>query len=680
MAQERAHMGATEGLLLRFAMSETGPPASDPSAGAAPSSEPAAPIVTGANIPGPSQHDAHGAPKGGLQLALTLGALGIVYGDIGTSPLYALRESFHGHHLPASPENVLGILSLIFWSLVLVISVKYCTFVLRADNEGEGGILTLAGLIVRLRGRLQGRRWLVVPMGLFGVALLYGDGTITPAISVLSAVEGLEVLAPATTPYVIPITLAILAGLFAFQSKGTERVGKIFGPITLVWFLVLAVMGVSWIVRAPEVLWAVNPVHAVTFFAHNGLLGFLVLGSVVLVITGGESLYVDLGHFGIGPIRRAWFAVVLPALLLNYFGQGAMLLTTPGVEHPFFEMAPAWALPFVVILATMATVIASQAVISGAFSLTLHLIQFGYLPRLKIKHTSEHHKGQIYLPAVNAFLFVVTVIFVLGFRTSANLAAAYGIAVTSTMTLTSILFFLFTMRRWRWPIWKSLIFLGVFLTIDLAFLSANLVKVADGGWVPLVLATLLFLVMLTWKQGRTFVNDAQVETQLPIEMLLEDVARRGVERVPGVAVFVASRFATPSALLHNLKHNHVLHEKNVLLSVQTVSRPRVTATERGSIKPLGQGFYRAELAYGFFEQPCVADDLMRLELDGQTLRPMETSYFIRRERLVVTPKKGPLGKLRKQLFALIQHASADTADYFGLPPGRVIELGERVQL
>ncbi|HYE56986.1 MAG TPA: potassium transporter Kup [Rhodothermales bacterium] len=613
-------------------------------------------------------------------MALTLGALGVVYGDIGTSPLYALRESFHGHHLPASPENVLGILSLIFWALVLVISVKYCTFVLRADNEGEGGILTLAGLIVRLRGRLRGRRWLVVPMGLFGVALLYGDGTITPAISVLSAVEGLEVLAPATKPYVIPITLAILAGLFAVQKRGTEKVGKVFGPLTLTWFLTLAVLGVSWIVRAPEVLAAINPAHAVTFFSHNGLLGFLVLGSVVLVITGGESLYVDLGHFGRGPIRNAWFAIVLPALLLNYFGQGAMLLTTPGVEHPFFELAPGWALPFVVVLATMATCIASQAVISGAFSLTLHLIQFGYLPRLTIKHTSEHHRGQIYLPAVNAFLFVVTVVFVLSFQSSANLAAAYGIAVTSTMTLTTILFFLFTRRRWQWPLWKSLAFLAVFLTIDGAFLSANLVKVADGGWVPLLLAAVLFTVMLTWKQGRTLAHDIQAEGQLPVEMFLDDLARRDIERVPGVAVFVSPRFATPSALLHNLKHNHVLHEKNVFLKVTTVSRPRVAQEQRVTIHPLGLGFYAVELNYGFFEQPCVADDLMKLKLDGKKLRPMETSYFVRRERLVVTPKKGPLGKLRKQLFAFIQHASTDTADYFGLPAGRVIELGERVQL
>jgi KUP system potassium uptake protein len=671
-------------------MPEAGPPddlpqpadTPQPDAAPAPPDE-GPPTTTGANVAVPSQHDvqaAHGTAKKGLQLGLMLGALGVVYGDIGTSPIYSLRESFHGHHLPHSPENVLGILSLIFWALILVISVKYCLFVLRADNDGEGGILTLAGLIVRLRGRLRGRRWLVVPMGLFGVALLYGESTITPAISVLSAVEGLAVLAPATTPFVIPITLVILLGLFAFQSKGTEGVGKIFGPITLAWFLMLAVLGVSWIVRAPGVLEAVNPLHAATFFAHNGWLGFLVLGSVVLVITGGEALYVDLGHFGLGPIRRTWFTVVLPALLINYFGQGAMLLARPEVEHPFFEMAPAWALPFVVVMATLATVIASQAVISGAFSLTLHLIQFGYLPRLTIRHTSEHHRGQIYLPAVNAFLFVVTVLFVLAFQSSANLAAAYGIAVTSTMTLTSILFFLFTQRRWKWPLWKGLVFLLVFLTIDLAFVGANLVKVAHGGWVPLVLGALLFMVMLTWKQGRTLAHDIQAQGQLPVDMLLEDVARREIPRVPGVAVFVAPRFATPSALLHNLKHNHVLHEKNVFLRVQTVSRPRVAEPDRAKVKPLGHGFYDAELSYGFFEQPCVADDLMKLDLDGKKLRPMETSYFVRRERLVVTPRKGPLGKFRKQLFSFIQHASTDTADYFGLPAGRVIELGERVQL
>ncbi len=457
--------------------------------------------------------------------------------------------------------------------------------------------------------------------------------------------------------------------------------GKIFGPITLVWFATIAALGVRWLVQAPEVLAAVNPAYAVHFFAANGHVGFLVLGSVFLVVTGGEALYADLGHFGLLPIRNAWLFVVLPALLLNYFGQGAMLLTTPGVEHPFFEMAPAWALPFVVILATMATVIASQAVISGAFSLTMQLIQFGYLPRLTIRHTSEHHRGQIYLPAINLMLFVVTVGFVLAFRSSANLAAAYGIAVTSTMALTSILFFLYLRRRLHWALWKALAFLLFFLPIDLAFFGANLVKVADGGWVPLVLGSGIFLVMLTWKQGRAAVARAQAEGRLPLELLLQDLEGRQVDRVRGTAVFVgAPRLYTPSALLHNLKHNQVLHDRNILLRVTTKSRPHVPADQRVRVEALGGGFYAVELDYGFFEQPCVADDLMQVEIDGQRLQPMRTSYFVRRERLELTAKKSTLGRARKQLFALIKHASADVADYYGLPAGRVIELGERVQL
>ena len=637
-----------------------------------------------APVPAADTSGGHGghAPKSGLQLALTLGALGVVYGDIGTSPIYALRESFHAHHLAATPANVLGVLSLIFWALVLIITVKYIGFVLRADNDGEGGILSLASLVVPLRARLRGRRWLIVPMGLFGSALLYGDGTITPAISVLSAVEGMKVIAPATERFVLPITLAILVLIFAFQYKGTGSVGKIFGPVTLLWFLTLAVLGVSWIVREPSVFMAINPAHGVRFFAENGVLGFLVLGSVFLVVTGGEALYADLGHFGLAPIRNAWLFVVLPALLLNYFGQGAMLLTDPStIEHPFFRLAPEGALPFVVVLATVATCIASQAVISGAFSLTMQLIQFGYLPRLSIRYTSETHQGQIYVPAVNAMLFVITVLFVLGFRTSANLAAAYGIAVTSTMALTTILFFALATKRWKWPMWAAVPFLLFFLPIDLAFFGANLVKIADGGWVPLALGGVIFLVMLTWKQGRQIVADARAEGRLPLQMLLDDLARRPQETVPGTAVFFgASPHDTPSSLLHNMKHNHVVHERNVFLQVRTVSRPRVADADRFRCRPLGPGFYYAELDYGFVEQPNVADEMMKHTIDGRPMRPMETSFFVRRERLVVTPGKGKMMRWRRQLFALMQHASTDTADYYGLPAGRVIELGERVQM
>lgn len=635
-----------------------------------------------AEPPAPTPHDGHG-PKTGLQLALTIGAIGVVYGDIGTSPLYALRESFHLFHLDPTPGNVLGILSLIFWALVLVITVKYVTFVLRADNDGEGGIMSLSSLIVPLRARLRGRRWLIVPAGLFGAALLYGDSTITPAITVLSAVEGLELIAPATTPYVIPIVIAILIGLFAAQYKGTGGVGKIFGPIMVLWFVVLAALGISWIVHEPGVLGAINPVHAARFFAHNGGLGFLVLGSVFLVVTGGEALYADLGHFGLTPIRNAWLFVVLPALLLNYFGQGAMLLESPErIEHPFFMLAPEWALPFVVILSTMAAVIASQAVISGAFSLTMQLVQFGYLPRVSIRYTSEEHQGQIYIPVVNWMLLVMCVLLVLVFQSSANLAAAYGIAVTSAMTLTTLLFARLLHRRKQKVL--AIGFLLVFLPIDLAFFGANVVKLPDGGWVPLALGIVLFLVMLTWKQGRQIVSDARAEGRLPLDMLLDDLAVREQPRVPGTAVFLgATQHVAPSSLLHNLKHNHVVHARNVFLRVRTISRPRVAEAARFRCTTLGQGFYYVELDYGFFEQPNVADDLMKQTIDGKPLKPMETSFFVRRERLVVTRLKGQARQMRRwrrQLFALMQHASADTADYYGLPAGRVIELGERVQL
>ena len=633
----------------------------------------------------PGGHGPHGgAGRTGLQLGLTLGAIGVVYGDIGTSPLYALRESFHLFHLAPTPGNVLGILSLIFWALVLVITVKYVTFVLRADNDGEGGIISLTSLIVPLRARLRGRRWLIVPAGLFGAALLYGDSTITPAITVLSAVEGLELIAPATTPYVIPITIVILVGLFAAQYKGTGGVGKVFGPIMMLWFLVLAGLGVMWILHEPGVFAAINPAHAVAFFAENGTLGFFVLGSVFLVVTGGEALYADLGHFGVVPIRNAWLAVVLPSLMLNYFGQGAMLLESPSrIEHPFFMLPPEWMLPFVVVLATMAAVIASQAVISGAFSLTMQLIQFGFLPRQTIRYTSEEHQGQIYIPTVNWALLVMCVLLVLAFRTSANLAAAYGIAVTSAMTLTTLLFALLLRRRYASPA-PALAFLAFFLPIDLAFFGANIIKLPDGGWVPLVLGIAIFLVMLTWKQGRQIVADARAEGRLPLDMLLDDLARRPQNTVPGTAVFFgATPYDTPSSLLHNMKHNHVVHARNVFLQVRTVSRPRVPDADRFHVRSIGPGFYHVELDYGFFEQPNVADDLMKQSIDGVPMRPMETSFFVRRERLVVTRAKGHARRMqrwRRQLFALMQHASADTADYYGLPAGRVIELGERVQM
>jgi len=629
--------------------------------------------------------DAHNSgTSSGFPAALTLGALGVVYGDIGTSPIYSLRECFHLAHLEATPTNVLGLLSLVFWSLALTVTLKYVTFVLRADNDGEGGILALTSLLVPLRARLVRRRLLYVVLGLIGSALLYGDSIITPAISVLSATEGLEQIAPATKPWVIPLTLIILVGLFAFQYKGTAGVGKIFGPVMVVWFSMLAALGIYHFVQHPGVIEAVNPVHAVDFFRANGFVGFTVLGSVFLCVTGGEALYADLGHFGRKPIQYAWLGFVLPSLLLCYFGQGALLLSSPEAQasmhdfHPFFQMAPAWFLPFQVVLACVATVIASQAVISGAFSLTMQLVQFGYLPRLKIVNTSEHHAGQVYLPFVNGALLVGCVALVLTFRSSSALAAAYGIAVTSTMGITTVLFTVLARRRWKWSWALALGFLLVFIPIDLAFFGANALKIMHGGWVPIVIALGLFVIMMTWKKGRTLVQDAQHEGRLPVEMFISDLASRDVPRVKGTAVFFNPvRHVTPSSLLHNFKHNQVLHSRNLFVDVETMSRPFVPKENRFEIEDLGADCYQVVMHYGFAEQPTVAEDLIGLEMPGGPVKMMSTTFFMRRERIVTTGRGGMM-RWRKQAFATMQHASADVADYFGLPVGRVIELGERV--
>ena len=620
-------------------------------------------------------HDA----ESGFPFALTLGALGVVYGDIGTSPIYSLRECFELAHLAVTPTNVLGLLSLVFWSLALTVTLKYVTFVLRADNDGEGGILALTSLLVPLRARLVRRRLLYVVLGLLGAALLYGDSIITPAISVLSAAEGLEQIAPATTPWVIPLTLVILVGLFAFQYKGTAGVGKVFGPVMIVWFTMLAVLGIYHFVKHPGVIEAVNPLHAAQFFAANGFVGFAVLGSVFLCVTGGEALYADLGHFGRKPIQYAWLGFVLPALLICYFGQGAMLLADPStVEHPFFQMAPEWFRPFQVIIACVATVIASQAVISGAFSLTMQLVQFGYLPRLKIVNTSEHHAGQVYLPFVNWALLAGCIALVLAFQTSSRLAAAYGIAVTSTMGITTVLFTVLARRRWKWSWPLALGFLLLFIPIDLAFFGANLLKFAHGGWVAVAVALVLFGVMITWKRGRTLVQDAQHEGRLPVDMFITDLAVRDVPRVQGTAVFFNPvRHVTPSALLHNFKHNRVLHARNLFVDVETLSRPFVAKDNRFEVEDLGAGCYQVVMYYGFAEQPTVADDLFALDLAGGPVKVMDTTFFMRRERIVVTDKGG-MARWRKQTYATMAHASADVADYFGLPVGRVIELGERV--
>lgn len=625
---------------------------------------------------------AHPAGRNQL-LLLALGALGVVYGDIGTSPLYAFRESFHeGHGIPLTPENVIGILSLIFWSLIIIISIKYIVFVMRADNHGEGGILALTTLITPLQNRQGGRtRWLLILLGLFGTALLYGDGIITPAISVLSAVEGLGVATPFFEPFIIPITIAILVALFLLQRSGTERVGRIFGPITLLWFSVLALLGIWWIVQQPSVLAAVNPLRGLNFFQQNGWPGFLVLGSVFLVVTGGEALYADMGHFGKAPIRLAWFAVVLPALMLNYFGQGALLITNrAAVENPFYYMAPSWALYPVVVLATLATVIASQALITGAFSLTRQAVQLGYLPRVVIAHTSPEAVGQIYIPIVNWLLLASCIGLVLVARSSTQLAAAYGVAVTTTMVITTLLLFVVARERWKWSLPVAVLFTAFFLVIDLGFWGANLVKIPAGGWFPLVVGVIILTIMTTWKRGREIVREIMGVTSVRFDDFAARFQTAPALRVPGTAVYMYSDpDCTPPALLHNLQHNKVLHEEVILLSIKTNEVPYVPAAERVEVQRLKNDFYRVVLRYGFMENPDVPRDLALARQSGLAIELDEVSYFLGRERLLPTSRPG-MAIWRERLFELMSRNAQDAAMFFRLPPDQVVELGVRVEM
>ena len=631
-----------------------------------------------------------GPPRGRYLATLALGAVGVVYGDIGTSPLYALKECFSGPHgVAPNAGNVLGVLSQVFWALTVSVTLKYLVFVLRADNHGEGGVLSLTSLATPIRptGRSE-RRWLVV-LGLFGASLLYGDGIITPAISVLSAVEGVSVVTPRAQPFVLPLAVAIITVLFLFQSGGTARAGKIFGPVMVLWFTTLAVLGLAQVVRAPEVFAAVDPRHAADFFAEHGRHGFLVLGSVVLVVTGGESLYTDLGHFGKRPIRVAWFSLVYPALLLNYFGQGAMLLHDPGAaEHPFFRLAPGWALVPLVALATMATVIASQAVISGAFSVTLQAIQLGFCPRLRVRHTSAHEIGQIYVPAINWALLVMCLVLVLSFRSSGALAAAYGIAVTGTMTITSTIFGVVAHERWKWPLWRVVPLVALFLVFELNFLGANLLKLLDGGWLPLLVGGLVFTLFSTWKRGRRLVHS---HTSAKADAIL-DVIRRvrdeHLPRVPGTAVFLSGTpGGAPAALLHNIKHNRVAHEQTVLATVKTAQVPTVSAANRVTIEALGDGFYRAEVRFGFMEDPHLAqalehEDVRRsvaAQAPDHVFAPGRTVYFTNRDRVWATDAPG-MALWREHLFAGMSRVAASTADYFGLPPRRTVEIGNVVEI
>jgi KUP system potassium uptake protein len=624
----------------------------------------------------------HGGHGGSGKWALVLGALGIVFGDIGTSPLYAIKECFspeNPHRVEPTEANVLGILSLVFWSLAMVVTVKYLTFIMRADNEGSGGILALLALLPPKLEREAGGGFLVL-LVLFGAALLYGDGVITPAISVLSAVEGLSVATTSLKPVVLPLTLAILLGLFLVQHRGTAGVGKVFGPVMLLWFALIALLGVHQIVEYPAVLRAVSPVYAVEFFLHNGKLGFLVLGAVVLCITGGEALYADMGHFGRGPIQRAWFFLVWPALLANYFGQGALLLEHPHVENPFYGLVPGFALYPTVAIATAATVVASQALISGSFSLTQQAVQLGFFPRVSIVHTSKETEGQIYVPEINNGLLVACLSLVLAFRTSGALAAAYGIAVTGTMAITSICYYVVVTGRWGWARWKALPLVGTFLLFDGAFFLANSAKFLEGGWFPLAMAAFVFTVMITWKHGRRALGAIMKEAMFPLESFLADIEETKPLRVPGTAVFMASNpGATPTALLHNFKHNRIVHERVILLSVLSERVPEVPVDRRVSVRELGHGFFSIEMRFGFMQQPLVPAALRMAAAHGLVVDPDRVSYYLGRETLLPSGSSKLWG-WQKSLFAFISRNARPATAYFGLPPNRVVELGMQVDL
>jgi KUP system potassium uptake protein len=613
---------------------------------------------------------------------MSLGALGIVYGDIGTSPLYSLRECFHGAHgVPPTHANVLGVLSLVFWALIVVVTLKYHVYVLRMDNRGEGGILALMGLVHKESGKQTGFRRLIVPLGLFGAALLYGDGIITPAISVLSAVEGLEVVTPAFTKFVVPITIVILIGLFLFQKHGTGRIGSVFGPVMLLWFGSLAVLGISGILRDPSVLAAVNPAHGFHFFARNGFHGFLVLGAVFLVATGGEALYADMGHFGERPIQVDWFGFVGPSLILNYFGQGALLIHNPeATSNPFYRLAPGWALYPLLILATAATVIASQAIISGAFSLTRQAIQLGYLPRMRIDHTSAREIGQIYVPGVNWALMFSCIALVLGFGSSSRLASAYGVAVTTTMVITTILAYFAARHVLGWNIAAAVTVTAAFLFADLAFFGANMVKVVHGGWFPLAVALGVFTVMATWRRGRQILFDRIQEVGMSDGDFLKSIARRLPPRVSGTAVFMDRTIdEIPLPLLHNLKHNKVLHEKVVLLTIVTKEVPYVSDEEQTEVRELGAGLYRLVARYGFMETPEVPALLANVEIPGVSFDPASTTFFLGRETLLATSRPG-MAIWRERLFSWMVRNAEGAALYFRLPPNRVVELGAQIEL
>ncbi|HYW91881.1 MAG TPA: KUP/HAK/KT family potassium transporter [Gammaproteobacteria bacterium] len=625
--------------------------------------------------------------RGGLRrnLTLSLGSLGVVYGDIGTSPLYAVRQCLLGSApVGTAPVDVMGVLSLIFWALILVVSVKYLVFMMRADNEGEGGVLALLALVDPWKRHPGTSRAVLIFLGIFGAALLYGDGMITPAISVLSAVEGLQVAAPNLQEWIIPLTVVILIALFLLQRRGSGGIGAIFGPMMIVWFVLLALLGVRGIAQNPAVLSAINPAYAIRFLLSGGLTGYLVLGGVFLVVTGGETLFADMGHFGRLPIRLAWFTIVLPCLLLNYFGQGAVILDDPArAAHPFYSLVPGWGTYIMVAVATLVTVIASQAVIAGAFSLARQAIQLGYSPRMNVVQTSPEEFGQIYVPVINWILMVATIALVIGFGSSSNLAAAYGIAVSTTMVLTTVLLFVVIRSRWRWPLPAAIAPVALFLTVDGAFLGANLFKVLDGGWVPLGVASLALFLMTTWHSGREILMANIRARSVPLEDFLESIEQHGPTRVPGTGVFLTAPDAgTPGGLLHHLKLNQVLHERVILLTVITRDVPRVPAAKRLEVEPLKAGFYRMHVYYGFMQTPDIATALRLCQAFGliPDLNLDNIAYYADRASTVVDSADGRMKPWRKRIFAAMARNSERAIDYYRLPAGKSIELGIQVKI
>jgi KUP system potassium uptake protein len=614
--------------------------------------------------------------------ALTLAALGVVFGDIGTSPLYTVKECFSEFTgITPTPFNVLGILSMITWVLILVVTLKYVVVVMRAGNRGEGGVLALMALVSRQEAISPHRRRIFLMIGVLGAALFYGDCLLTPAISVVSAIEGLEVATPALQPLVVPISVGVLAALFAVQHFGTAGVGRWFGPITLLWFIVLFALGLHQIAQAPQVLMALSPHYAIEFSLHHGLATFLALGAVTLAVTGAEALYADMGHFGREPIRRAWLWLVLPALLANYYGQGALLLVDPtAIDNPFFRLGPNWVLYPLVALATAATVIASQATISGAFSMAQQAALLGLSPRVRILHTSASEFGQIYVPVVNWLLLVGVLVLVLSFKSSTNFAAAYGIAVTGTMLVTTLLVFALAVRGWKWSWTLAVPVFLVFFVVDGTLFSANMLKFFDGGWVPLAIAVVIFAIMWTWRSGRIAAAEREKEGTLPMESLLESIGPGRVHRPQGTAVYLTAFSGNaPGCLLHNLKHNEVLHEHVVLLTIEVLDVPYMPVDQRAQINHLGKGVHRVVLRYGFMEQPDVPRDLGRLADKGIPLDPMRTSYFIGRNTFV-SSRTPLLPRWQQKLFLVLARFAVSAADFFGLPANRVVELGSRIEI